>query len=59
MYCYPYGMEVSYPKKIYAVSKQAKFDVKSFKGQYAKRKSSVRKSLDVLKRKLLKKDFCI
>ena len=56
MYCYPCGMEVSYPKKIYAVSKQAKFDVKSFKGQYAKRQSSVRKSLGVLKRKLLLKE---
>ncbi len=61
MYCYPCGMEVSYPKKIYAVSKQAKFDVKSFKGQYAKRQSSVRKSLGVLKRKAVieRKDLCI
>ena len=56
MYCYPCGMEVSYSKKIYAVSKQAKFDVKSFKGQYANRQSSVRKSLGVLKRKLLLKE---
>ena len=32
MYCYPCGMEVSYSKKIYAVSKQAKFDVNAFKG---------------------------
>lgn len=53
MYCYPYGMEVSYPKKIYAVSKQAKFDVKSFKGQYSKRQSSVRKYWGGLKSKLL------
>lgn len=33
-YCYPYGMNVDYERKISAVSKQAKFDVKSFKGQY-------------------------
>lgn len=49
-------MEVSYPKKIYAVSKQAKFDIKSFKGQYSKRQNVVRKSLGILKSKLLLKE---
>ena len=34
-YCYPYGMNVNYKKRISAVSKQEKFDVKSFKGQYS------------------------
>ena len=33
-YCYPDGMNVSYEKKIYAVSKKEKFDVDSFKGVY-------------------------
>lgn len=56
MYCYPCGMEVSYPKKIYAVSKQAKFDVKTFKGQYSKRQNVLRKYLGILKRKLLLKE---
>lgn len=31
-YCYPVGMDVSYEKRITGVSKQVKFDVKSFKG---------------------------
>lgn len=56
MYCYPCGMEVTYSKKIYAVSKQAKFDVKSFKGQYSEKKNSIRKYLGNLKRKLMLKE---
>ncbi len=56
MYCYPCGMEVSYPKKIYAVSKQAKFDVKSFKGQYPNKQNSIRKYLGGLKRQLMLKE---
>jgi hypothetical protein len=35
-YCYPVGLKVSYSKKISSVSKQVKFDVKTFKGYYAK-----------------------
>jgi len=31
-YCYPVGMDVYYTKRISGVSKQAKFDVKTFKG---------------------------
>lgn len=40
-YCYPVGMNVSYEKKISGVSKQAKFDVKTFKGQYDIKKNSL------------------
>lgn len=42
-YCYPFGMDVSYEKKIAAVSKQDKFDVNRFKGVYAKQKHSLKK----------------
>lgn len=56
MYCYPFGMNVSYPKKISAVSKEEKFDVKSFKGQYSTKQSSVKKILGSFKRKLLLKE---
>lgn len=56
MYCYPYGMKVDYPKKISAVSKEAKFDVKSFKGQYARNRNSIRKYLGILKRELMIKE---
>lgn len=31
-YCYPYGFDIECPKKIIAVGKQEKFDVKKFKG---------------------------
>lgn len=31
-YCYPFGMNVTYEKRIAAVSKQIKFDAKKFKG---------------------------
>lgn len=37
-YCYPVGMEVTYTPRITGVSKQAKFDVHSFKGVYSKPK---------------------
>lgn len=56
MYCYPYGMDVTYPKKIYAVSKQAKFDVKSFKGQNLSQQGCIRKYLSALKRKMMIKE---
>lgn len=56
MYCYPYGMDVSYPRKISAVSKEAKFDVKSFKGQYFAQQSVARKMLGNIKRKVLLKE---
>ncbi len=39
-YCYPFGMNVSYEKRISAVSKQAKFDVRKFKGFYDEDKNS-------------------
>ena len=47
-YCYPVGIDVSYEKKIYAVSKQDKFDVLHFKGQ-SKKKLTV---TDRIKRKI-------
>lgn len=56
MFCYPFGMNVDYPRKISAVSKEAKFDVKSFKGQYITKQSKVRKALGSLKRKMMLKE---
>ncbi len=55
-YCYPYGMHVDYQKKFSAVSKQAKFDVKSFKGQYTIKKNIVKKSIDKIKKTILFKE---
>lgn len=49
-YCYPFGMKVNYRPKISAVSKQAKFDVKSFKGQYDKKRSFMVKAIEKMKR---------
>ena len=50
-YCYPYGMNVSYKKKISAVSKQEKFDVKSFKGQnHTMKQSPLRRTFGKIKR---------
>lgn len=44
-YCYPWGMQVAYPSYISAVSKQDKFDVKTFKGFYdTKEKKSIKKA---------------
>ncbi|MBP3803798.1 MAG: glycosyl transferase family 6 [Oribacterium sp.] len=58
-YCYPYGMKVSYKKKISAVSKQAKFDVRNFKGQYDKKSTITRKVLGKLKRKIKIKEHVL
>lgn len=55
-YCYPYGMQVNYEKKISAISKQSKFDVKSFKGIYEVRHSRLRTILGTIKRKLKLKE---
>lgn len=55
-YCYPYGMKVDYPKKISAVSKQAKFDVKTFKGQYVQKSNKLRQLLGNIKRKAMIKE---
>lgn len=51
-YCYPYGMNVGYDKKISAVSKQAKFDVNTFKGQYEQKRGLLRKVLGSIKRQI-------
>ncbi len=56
MYCYPFGMNVDYPRKISAVSKEAKFDVKTFKGQYLKKENMIKKILVILKHKVLLKE---
>ncbi len=58
-YCYPYGMKVKYKKKISAVSKQAKFDVKSFKGQYDKKSNAIRKVCGKIKRKVKLKEHLL
>ena len=55
-YCYPYGMNVEYPKRISAVSKQEKFDVKAFKGQYDVNQSKARKIAGYVKRHLKLKE---
>ena len=55
-YCYPYGIEVTYNRKLSAVSKQAKFDVKSFKGQYSVKRSGLRRCLGTIKSKLKLKE---
>lgn len=56
-YCYPYGMNVSYKKRISAVSKQAKFDVKSFKGQYNQKKNILVRIYNKLKKKFYIKEM--
>lgn len=48
MYCYPFGLTVSYERKISAVSKQSKFDVRSFKGQYENRKINFKRIINKL-----------
>lgn len=54
-YCYPWGMEVSYPKKMSAVSKQDKFDVISFKGlNYERKKINLKKMVTkIVKREMI------
>ena len=59
MYCYPYGMDVNYPRKISAVSKEAKFDVKTFKGQYVQKQSRFRVIIGEFKRCLLLKEHIL
>ena len=59
-YCYPFGMNVSYEKKISAVDKQAKFDVKSFKGQnHIVKKSQLRSTLGKIKRRVKLKEHTL
>ncbi|MBM6879746.1 glycosyl transferase family 6 [[Clostridium] spiroforme] len=59
-YCYPFGMEVQYKKKIFAVSKEAKFDVKKFKGVYKISEKDKFLNRIILLRTRLKEDFlCI
>lgn len=45
-YCYPFGLKVSYERKISAVSKQSKFDVKTFKGQYDKKPITLKRIIN-------------
>lgn len=58
-YCYPYGMQVEYRSKIAAVSKQAKFDVKTFKGQYVEKHNRLRIVLGKIKRDLMIKEHVL
>lgn len=55
-YCFPFGMDVDYPRKISAVNKEAKFDVKTFKGQNIKKQSYFRNRLGKIKRSLMLKE---
>lgn len=58
-YCYPFGMNVDYTKKISTVSKQAKFDVKSFKGQYDIKRPFVLKAINKIKRSIKLKEIVL
>lgn len=49
-YCYPCGIDVRYARKISAVSKEEKFDVNTFKGQYKNQSSLLRKYMGRIKR---------
>ena len=51
-YCYPFGIEVPCPKKISAVSKQAKFDVQTFKGHYKETETGLITILKKIKRRI-------
>lgn len=57
VYCYPYGVPLKYQKKIYAVSKQDKFDVRSFKGQYVRRKRNFLLFLSMINNKIKFKNY--
>ena len=58
-YCYPVGMNVTYTRRISGVSKQAKFDVKTFKGQYNKEQNMLTKACDKIKKEsYIKEKFC-
>lgn len=58
-YCYPFGMNVDYQKKMSAVSKEAKFDVKRFKGQHENKSSSIKSTLGTIKRKIMIKEHIL
>ena len=61
-YCYPYGFDLPIEKKIIAVSKQEKFDVKSFKGMKTEKRdliSRVRKRAGSKGRAFLNSVLCI
>lgn len=53
-YVYPWRMEVTYPKKMSAVSKIDKFDIDTFKGVY---KEPKKRDLKFIMTKLVKKDL--
>lgn len=55
-YCYPFGMNVDYQKKLSAVSKQAKFDVKTFKGQNKNEVNVLRKIIKKISEILILKE---
>ena len=63
-YCYPdkavlmYMPNINYESKIYAVSKQEKFDVKTFKGHYEKRRGKILKLLAAIYRQINFKGRC-
>lgn len=58
-YCYPYGINVAYEKRISAVSKQDKFDVKKFKGQYKCENNISKKIVIKIKKTLCLKEKCL
>lgn len=58
-YCYPFGMQVKYSKKISAVSKETRFDVRTFKGQYVKDHNRLRLMLSKIKRKVLLREHIL
>lgn len=52
-------MNVTYAKKISAVSKEAKFDVNTFKGQYKNQSSSLRTFMGKIKREVMLKEHVL
>lgn len=56
-YCFPVGMNVNYSKKIYAVSKEDKFDIRAFKGQYIIKQNRIERIICKLRKKLMLKEY--
>ncbi len=56
-YCYPYGMNVAYKRKISAVSKMEKFDVNKFKGVYKKTKKETTVNKLAIAKQWIKEDI--
>lgn len=56
-YCYPVGFELPVERKICGVSKQAKFDVNTFKGNYVKEENPFSRRIKKLIKLYIDKEF--